>query len=95
MAISLKELKVTAEGGAKVTGDDVSAWEEAYASGQIPDGYVAEGRAHAGRPRLYEGEMSTMTIRVPKAEKERLAREAKRRGLSLSSYVRDVIAANG
>lgn len=91
MAIKLKDLNVIAEDGTKVTGDMVEAWEDAYDSGHLPDGYEVDGAVHAGRPKLYEGEMSTMTIRVPKAEKDRLTREAKRRGMTLSGYVRHVI----
>lgn len=91
MAIKLDDLDVIAEDGTRVTGDMVEAWEDAYSSGRLPEGYEVEGPAHAGRPKLYEGEMSTMTIRVPKAEKERLAHEAKRRGMTLSGYVRHVI----
>lgn len=94
MAIRLEDLHVTTEGGAEIRGADVRAWEDAYASGRLPNGYMTEGHSHAGRPKLYEEEMSTMTIRVPKSEKERLTREAKRRGVSLSSYVREVIATN-
>lgn len=93
MAVKLKDLDVVAEDGTRVTGGMVEAWEGAYGSGHLPEGYEVDGPVHAGRPKLYDGEMSTMTIRVPKAEKDRLTREAKRRGVSLSSYVREVLEA--
>lgn len=91
MAIKLKDLDITAEDGTRVTGDMVKAWDDAYSAGHLPDGYKADGTVRVGRPKLYDGEMSTVTVRLPKAEKERLAREAKRRGVSLSSYVREVL----
>lgn len=93
MAVATEDFVVIAEDGTRVTGEMVDAWEEAYSAGRLPDGFVS-GERHAGRPKLYEGDMATMTVRLPQREKDRLTREAKRRGMSLSGYVRDLIEAS-
>lgn len=78
--------------GCEVTKDMIEAWDAAYTAGSLPEGYAFDGPIMSGRPRLFEGEMATMTVRIPRAQKEALERDAERRGMSFSGYVREVLA---
>lgn len=83
---------ITIYNGTPITKTMLDEWDEAYSSGRIPDGYERDGGVHVGRPPLIEGDMSTITIRIPAEQKDALKREADERGMSLSGYVREVIA---
>ena len=78
--------------GCEVTRDMVEAWDAAYSAGSLPDGYTFDGPVRVGRPRLSDGDMAVVTVRMPRAQKDALERDAGRRGMSLSGYVREVLA---
>lgn len=82
-----------AEDGTSVTAAMVSGWCEAYDKGELPDGYEVDGPATRGRPPLHGERMSTITIRIPVAQKTALEDEAHARGLTTSEYVRGVLDA--
>ncbi len=81
-----------AEGGAAVNADELSAWAESYEAGELPEGYSFDGPVRPGRPKLIEGEMTTMTIRIPLALKKAICRKAEEQGMTTSGYVREVLS---
>ena len=81
-----------AEDGTPVTGAMVDEWCAAYENGGLPDGYEVAGLASRGRPPLHGERMSSMTIRLPQAQKAALEREAQKRGVPTSVYVRRLLA---
>lgn len=91
MVIRAKGFVGTAEDGSAVTGDMISSWDSAYTSGELP-GKVVSAERHAGRPRLVDDDMDTITIRLPKAQKEAVRRKAASLGMTTSGYVRKVLA---
>lgn len=91
MVIKTKGFVGTAEDGSVVTGDIINSWDSSYTSGKLPDKVVSAER-HAGRPRLVDDDMDTITIRLPKAQKEAVKREAASLGMTTSGYVRKVLA---
>lgn len=81
-----------AENGTAVTADMIGEWSDAYDNGKLPAGYAPDGPSRSGRPKLVDGEMATLTIRIPLAQKEALVRGARERGISLSCYARELLS---
>ncbi|MGN0070783.1 MAG: ribbon-helix-helix protein, CopG family [Atopobiaceae bacterium] len=81
-----------AEGGVPVTGAMIDEWNAAYDEGRLPDGYAVEGRASSGRPPLHGERMSSITVRIPQAQKLALEEEARAHGVSMSVYIRRLIS---
>lgn len=86
-----KVITVTAN-GQEITGETIEEWCNAYEEGRLPDGYEPTGEIVRGRPALYGDKMASITVRVPLIQKVALEREATDSGVSLSSYVRNIIA---
>lgn len=80
-----------AENGIPVTEGMVQEWCDAYDKGCLPDGYEVEGPV-MGRPRLFDEEMVSLTVRLTKSQKQLLEQRAKEKGLTTSAYVRDLLA---
>ena len=80
-----------AEGGIPVTGAMIDEWCAAYDKGELHEGYETEGVATRGRPPLHGERMTSMTIRIPYAQKEALEREAHEFGVTMSAYVRNIL----
>ncbi len=78
--------------GQEITGKTIEEWCEAYETGRFPDGYSPSGDIVRGRPTLYGDKMSSITIRVPEIQKVALEREATDSGVTLSAYLRNIIA---
>ena len=87
-----KKVIAVTENGQKITGEVVDKWCAAYEDGRFPDGYEPVGGIVRGRPPLYGDKMSSITIRVPLMQKVALEQEAIDSGVSLSSYLRNIIA---
>ena len=66
-------------------------WCEAYDKEELPSGYAFNSTA-SGRSPIYGERMSSITIKIPLAQKRVLEKEAQNAGASLSSYVREIIA---
>ncbi len=81
-----------AENGVAVSQDLIDEWNDAYSVGKIPDGYEKAELVVQGRPRLFDEDMSTVTIRIPATQKEALKDEAAQRGVTISTYVREILA---
>lgn len=86
-----KKVIAVAENGVPVTGAMVDEWCTAYDHGELPDGYAVDRTATVGRPPLHGERMSTITIRLPKAQKAKLEDEARAHGVSTSTYVRRIL----
>ncbi len=80
-----------AENGVAVTEEMVQTWCEAYEAGEIPEGYDEASPVVQGRPKLFEGEMTSVTIRIPVQEKSALQQEAASQGVSMSVYLRGIL----
>lgn len=91
MVIKNSQLPV-AEGGIPVSSKMLDSWVESYKAGRLPEGYAFDGPIRPGRPKLIEGEMATITIRIPLSLKKALTREAENAGMTTSGYVREVLA---
>lgn len=91
MIIKSNELPI-AEGGTVVNAEMLESWIESYDADELPEGYSFDGLVRPGRPKLIEGEMTTMTIRVPLALKKAICREAEEQGMTASGYVREVLS---
>ena len=76
----------------KVPTSKVNEWLEAYENGELPEGYSFTGGVKYGRPKLFEGDMETLSIRIPSSQKSALREEAAKRGASVSDYVRGILA---
>ena len=76
----------------KVPASKVDEWLEAYENGKVPEGYSFAGGVKYGRPKLYDGDMETLSIRIPASQKSALREEAANRGASVSDYVRGILA---
>lgn len=63
-----------------------------YERGEMPAGYRDDGPVRSGRPPLFGDGMDTLTVRIPVAQKRALQAEAASAGVSLSGYVRQVLA---
>lgn len=81
-----------AEGGVAVSAEMLDSWVESYEAGALPEGYSFDGPVRPGRPKLIEGEMTTMTIRIPLAMKNAICKEAEDQGMTASGYVREVLS---
>lgn len=81
-----------AEDGTVVSAEMLESWTESYEGGALPEGYSFDGPVRPGRPKLIEGEMATMTIRIPLALKKAICREAEEQGMTASGYVREVLS---
>lgn len=81
-----------AEDGTAVSPEILESWVDSYETGTLPEGYSFDGPIRPGRPKLIEGEMTTMTIRIPLALKKAICREAEERGMTASGYVREVLS---
>lgn len=80
-----------AENGTFVTEELMDAWEKAYSRGETPEGYTMESKVYRGRPKLFDCEMASITIRLPRAQKNALEQEAAERGMTFSGYVRQIL----
>ena len=81
-----------AENGVAVTQSMIDEWCAAYEAGETPSGYTETDPVVYGRPALFDGGMESFTVRIPAAQKRALQTEARERGISLSTYVRQVLA---
>ena len=75
-----------------VPSSKVEEWLEAYENGRLPEGYSFTSGVKYGRPKLYEDDMETLSIRIPASQKSALRDEAKAQGASVSDYVRGILA---
>ena len=82
-----------AQDGTPATGAMIDEWCASWDAGRLPDGYSVEGPTQVGRPPLHGERMSSITVRITHAQKDALEREARRAGISMSAYVRDVLSA--
>ena len=69
----------------------IEQWDESYSKGELPDGFEFAGPAHSGRPKMYDEDMTTLTIRIPVSQKNALIKEAKKSKQSMSEYTRNLI----
>lgn len=86
------EVVSVAENGMPVTGAMVDEWCAAYDKGELPKDYVVEGVVRKGRPPLHAEKMSSITIRLPYAQKTALEHEARKLGVTTSTYVRRILS---
>jgi hypothetical protein len=40
----------------------IEKWEDAYTNGELPERYEFDGQIKAGRPTMFDGEMTTLTV---------------------------------
>lgn len=86
------EIIAVAENGYPVTQADIDRWNEAYDKGELPKGYSFDGEVKQGRPRLFADGTSSLTVRIPVGLKNYVTNKASERGISVSDYVREVLA---
>lgn len=82
-----------AANGQDITETMIGEWCEAYERGEFPEGERTVGGLVNGRPPLSESEETVVLIvKVPVGMKAALAEAAKGKGMTVSAYVRGVLA---
>lgn len=81
-----------AANGQEITDAMIDRWCESYEKGEFPEGERTEGGVVMGRPPLSSDKTVTVAIKMPAGMKAALAREAEKRGTTMSAYARSVLA---
>jgi hypothetical protein len=81
-----------AANGQEITEAMIEGWCEAYERGEFPEGERTVGGVVMGRPPLSADKTVTVTVKIPIGMKEALARKAQNQGVTMSAYVRSVLA---
>lgn len=81
-----------AANGQEITEEMINSWCEAYERGDFPEGERTVGEVVMGRPPLSAEKTTTVTIKVPVGMKATLTRKAEENGVTMSAYVRNVLA---
>lgn len=91
METAKDDVVFTAMGAIPVTESMIEGIEQAYSEGRVPEGYDAESPVMWGRPRLYDEDMASITMRVPVSLKEKLERQAKDADMTMSALIRSIL----
>lgn len=81
-----------AANGQELDGRTIDRWCEAYERGEFPEGEHTVGPVVEGRPPMTSDNSAVISIKVPKGMKIAAERNAKAAGMSLSAYVRSILA---
>lgn len=81
-----------AANGSSVTDEMIDEWCDALDNDKWPEGWKNRSKVVYGRPPLSAGGTATLSIKVPVAMKQAIAKEAKRHGTSTSNYARALLA---
>ena len=84
---------VTASGQV-LTDETIDSWCEAYEKGEFPTGEHSVGPVVYGRPPRSQELTTTMTVKIPVGMKVALTKRAEKQGMTMSSYVRNVLASS-
>ena len=84
--------EIKAANGMTVTDQTLDEWCSALDHDEWPEGWENKGEVVYGKPPLSTSASVTLSIKVPAAMKEAIAKEAKRRGTSTSNYARALLA---
>lgn len=76
-----------ADNGQELTDEMLNAMAEEYENGT----WEGVGKASRGRPRLYDEDMETVSLRLPKSRVAAINAVSKRRGVSKSDFIRSAI----
>ena len=80
-------MEYIAEDGTVLTDAVLDNLAEEYEKGT----WHGHGAIHAGRPRLYDEELTTVSFRIPKSRIAAIERIAKERGESKSEFFREAV----
>ena len=81
-----------AANGQEITEEMINAWCEAYERGEFPEGERTVGGVVMGRPPLSAEKTTTVTIKIPIGMKAALTTKAEKQGVTMSAYVRSILA---
>lgn len=81
-----------AANGQEITEAMIDRWCESYERGEFPEGERTVGAVVMGRPPLSTDGTVTIGVKVPSGMRAALASRAKKKGVSMSAYVRDILA---
>ena len=70
----------------------IEQWEKSYSKGELPKGFEFSGPARAGRPKMFEDDMTTLTIRIPVSQKNAISQGAKKSKQIMSEYTRQLLS---
>ena len=82
-------MEYTTETGAKINDEMLDEMAREYEEGT----WSGHGKVSAGRPRIYDEDMETVSFRLPKSRIIAIARIAEQRGESKSDFFREAIDA--
>lgn len=85
-------MSYTAANGQEIDDEMIDRWCEAYEQGDFPSGEHTVGEVVMGRPKLSAEKTTTLTIKLPVGMKAALNRKAKIKGMTMSNYLRSLIA---
>ena len=81
-----------AASGQEFTDTMIDRWCDAYEQGEFPEGEHTIGKVVMGRPPLSSDKTTTLTVKIPVGMKVVMADNAKKRGQTLSTYARTLLA---
>ena len=82
----------TAANGQKITEEMIGEWCNCYERGEFPKGEHTVGNVVVGRPPLSSDKTVTMSVKLPEGMRVAVRREAKKKGMTDSAYVRSILA---
>lgn len=85
-------MSYTAANGMEITESMIERWCSAYEQGEFPEGERTVGSVVMGRPPMSADKTVTVGVKMPRGMKAALTSKAKARGMSMSNYVREVLA---
>jgi hypothetical protein len=81
-------MSITLKNGKTITDDELDAMAEPWETGTWT-GHL--GKVHRGRPSLCEGDVETISFKLPVSQVESIDDIAKQHGISRSEFIRDAI----
>ncbi len=89
---SLRELSdAELESKFGVSSEQLSEWDEMACRGELAGEWSSDVVRGPGRPRIMDEEQVTISLRIPLSKKEELEKVSKQNGMTMSSFIRDVL----
>lgn len=74
-----------------VTEEQIASWDEMACEGNLPGIPAGEITRGPGRPKITDEDLVMMSFRITKSQKNELEKKSREKGITVSTYIRDVI----
>ena len=74
-----------------VSSEQLSEWDEMACQGELVGEWSGDVVRGPGRPRVLDEEQVIISLRIPLSKKEELEKLSKQKGMTMSSFIRDVL----